>query len=343
MKTPSIVLFLVIAAGLWAGNGCSKSSQNRIAPDGATEAPQSSGGAGGDLGVGGTTGTSGPDAGAGSGMPDGPRDLLVASGGASDAGRDLATKPGTGGQTGSGGKTGTGGATGTGGSSGLDGGPTVETCGYECRADASGATGWYAGDTLICNASCVVGRSKSICSGIGSRSEGCFADATANGCQSGGLINYTVCSTVPGETGYLVWQAQTASGVGPAVVFTGYTDSGGVLKWYSKEAAFPPEKPPLSVLTPSREVTRVQKSNLFRQLEAVDLASLPHAPLATDGCSASLYIRSCYDCPVTTLTYGSAASITPEMESVWAWFDTVLGVDHVANPRGYCATVGADP
>ena len=28
---------------------------------------------------------------------------------------------------------------------------------------------------------------------------------------------------------------------------------------------------------------------------------------------------------------------------LWSWFDTILGVDSQANPRGYCMTVGADP
>jgi hypothetical protein len=73
------------------------------------------------------------------------------------------------------------------------------------------------------------------------------------------------------------------------------------------------------------------------------MASLPHAPLATNGCSASLYLRPCDTCTPTTLSYGSPESLTPEMESVWSWFDTILGDDGRANPRYFCASAGADP
>jgi hypothetical protein len=61
----------------------------------------------------------------------------------------------------------------------------------------------------------------------------------------------------------------------------------------------------------------------------------------TDVLEAST-LRPCDTCTPPTLTYGSPESLTPEMESVWSWFDTVLGVDSSANPRGYCTTVGAD-
>jgi hypothetical protein len=108
-------------------------------------------------------------------------------------------------------------------------------------------------------------------------------------------------------------------------------------------AAFPPETPPVSATTPFDSVTRLQVSNLFRRLEAVNTAALPHAPSSTSGCSASLYIRSCTTCAPTTLTYGSSERLTPEMESVWSWFDTVLGTASWASPRYFCMNVGADP
>jgi hypothetical protein len=167
----------------------------------------------------------GTDAGSGGGIPDGRQDLPLGSGGMADANRDLPPTPetggspgsggrgggggagagggagggGSGGASGAGGKTGSGGATGTGGSSGLDGGfdagPAQISCSYECRADASGVTGWYAGNRLLCTASCTGQRAT--CKYGGTRSEGCYAQSTSAGCSgSQGLIAYTTCAPV---------------------------------------------------------------------------------------------------------------------------------------------------
>jgi hypothetical protein len=342
MKTPLIAVILLLAFGPWAGSGCSSSSRNRLPQDAAADAPWGTGGLlggageGGNLGTGGAGGTSGLDAAAG--VPDGRQDLPLGTGGSVDASRDVSTSPGTGGQTG------TGGATGKGGSSGIDAGTAQNFCGYECLADSSGVTGWYSGGKLLCTANCL--GHKAICSGVGTRSEGCFADTPTAACTSGSgsLIAYTTCGELPGDTAWdLVWQTQGVAGTGPAVVLETYSGTGGVLKRYYNTAAFPPETPPFSATTPSDSVTRLQVSDLFRRLQAVDMAALPHAPSSTSGCTASLYIRSCTTCTPTTLTYGSAESLTPEMESVWSWFDTVLGTATWAKPRYFCMNVGADP
>ena len=226
MKTASLTFGLALVAVLWGEDGCSRSSSNQLATDGSTwgDAPAGAGGlwggsgGGGALGTGGSSGMLGTDAGAGGGIPDGPQDLPLGSGGMADANRDLATTPetggspgsggrgggggagagggGSGGASGAGGKTGSGGATGSGGSSGLDGGldagPAEILCSYECRADASGVTGWYSGNTLLCTASCTGQRA--ICRYGGTRSEGCYAQST--GCSGGyqGLIAYTTCA-----------------------------------------------------------------------------------------------------------------------------------------------------
>jgi hypothetical protein len=331
-------------------------------------------GGGGSIGTGGTAGVGGPDAGAGGDGTDGPQDLPLGTGGTADANRDVATSPGTdsaggaagpggsdggaggvagaggvtssggsGGASGVGGKTGTGGATGKGGSSGIDGGTAQNLCAYECRTDSSGVTGWYSGSKLLCTADCLGCRA--ICSGVGTRDEGCFADCGA-GCgtsPSPSLIAYTTCGELPGDTGYLAWQAPGTDGTGPAVVVKGIPGSGGSIQWWTNTDPFPPETPPYSATTASKGLTRIQVSDLFRRLAAVDMASLPHEPLPTNGCSGSLYLRPCDTCTPTTLTYASPESLTPEMESVWSWFDTILGVDSQANPRCYCLTVGADP
>jgi hypothetical protein len=346
MKTLFVAMALLLTTGLCAGGGCTKASDTRPSQDGATGAPQETGGTIGDgkgsgtTGTGGTAGTSGLDAGAGGGVSDGRQDLPVATGGTADASRDVPTSLGTGGQTG------TGGSTGKGGSSGIDAGTAQNFCGYECRADASGVTGWYSANTLLCTANCL--GHKAICSGVGTRSEGCFADEPSAACTSGSglgsVIAYTRCGELPGDSPwYLAWQAQGVAGTGPAVVLETYSGTGGVLKRHANTAAFPPEKPPISPTIPFDSVTRLQVSDLFRRLEAVDLAALPHAPSSTGGCSASLYIRSCTTCAPTTLTYGSPESLTPEMESVWSWFDTILGTNDWAKPRTFCMQVGADP
>ena len=69
------------------------------------------------------------------------------------------------------------------------------------------------------------------------------------------------------------------------------------------------------------------------------LASLPHAPVAgLERCRPSLYLRLCARCPATTLTYPAPESVSPEMESVWVWFDQIMTTATTGNPRNYCAS-----
>ena len=383
MKTPRVAIPLVLAIACWAGNGCSRSAPDQLAKDGAaaSDVPTGTGGllggsgGGSTVGTGGAGGIPGTDAGVGDGIPDGLQDLPDGTGGAGDAGRDIAIAPGTGGMTasggrggsggsggvaggggatsrggsggaaGAGGRPGSGGATGNGGSSGIDGGTTQVLCGYECRTDDAGVTGWYSGNTLLCTASCTSGR-KAICSHVGSRSEGCYADSSSAGCPSGynGLIAYTTCGERPYATAYLAWQAaEEATGTGPAVVVRGDVTGVGTLYGWSDTATFPAETPPSVDVLNSSSLSSTQLGSLFEGLAALDTTSLPHEPLSANGCSASLFFRTCTTCTPTTLSYPSSESLTPEMESVWSWFDSVVGSLTAANPRNYCRPVGAEP
>jgi len=89
--------------------------------------------------------------------------------------------------------------------------------------------------------------------------------------------------------------------------------------------------------SPSYGLSIAQVNDLIARLAVIDLASLPHASTSATDCSAKLFVRTCASCPSETLTYAAADQLVPEFESVWAWFDEVLGSPtSVTNPRTYC-------
>ena len=254
-------------------------------------------------------------------------------------------KPGTGGNAvdggvpGSGGKTGSGGATATGGMvTSIDGGTTNSACPYECRTDSSGVTGWYSGSTLVCAANCTA--CVASCSVVGTKSEGCYAScspgstapAGCNGVSSADLIAYKACGgSYP--TAYLQWEAPGGvAGTGPAVVVSaaGWADT------WDNVQGFSPETPPSSA-TGTYALTRIQTDDLFSRLASVNVSALPH-PMSISFHEAypRLYFRLCQDCAATTLQYNSSQQLAPEMEAVWAWFDTLLGANATSNPRVWC-------
>ncbi|MBN2574821.1 MAG: hypothetical protein JXP73_09670 [Deltaproteobacteria bacterium] len=250
----------------------------------------------------------------------------------------------TGGATAAGGKTGSGGVAGSGGATGAGGGTTAPGCEYECRT-VGGVTGWYLLNELACEADCL-GCTVS-CDHIGTRSEGCWSmcgGIETAGCPetSGrdGLIKYMFCSD-PYAAAYLAWQsADSVSLTGPAVVVSA---TGGWMRAWSSTERFEPESPPANPTIPD-EFDRTQMNDLFSRLAALDVDSLPHAPLDdSQGCRASLYFRLCAGCAPKTITYPSSESVSPEMESVWSWFDQIVTpaiYPAVSSPRQFCAPGG---
>jgi len=80
-------------------------------------------------------------------------------------------------------------------------------------------------------------------------------------------------------------------------------------------------------------------NDLFSRLTGVDVAALPHDPVSgLERCRPFLYFRLCADCAPTTLSYPAPESVSPEMESVWAWFDQIVATGFLANPRYFCAS-----
>ena len=110
-------------------------------------------------------------------------------------------------------------------------------------------------------------------------------------------------------------------------------------EWDSTEG-FEPESPPANPMA-SYEIDRTQMNDLFSRLAALDVASLPHDPVSgLERCRPYLYFRLCAGCTPTTLSYPAPESVSPEMESVWSWFDQIVkpALYPMINPRYFCAS-----
>lgn len=228
------------------------------------------------------------------------------------------------------------------GGTGGTGGTTAPGCGYQCQT-VGGVTGWYLHNQLVCEADC---RDCTVsCENVGTRSEGCWSSCGGNlsaGCASSGregLINYSFCSD-PYAAGYLAWyNPDPATGIGPAVVVSA---TGGWMQAWAAIGTFEPENVPSNPST-TMEFDRARLNDLFSRLAALDLASLPHAPVTgPEKCRPNLYFRLCAGCTAKTLSYPAVESVSPEMNEVWAWFDSIVwnARDLVVNPHRFCESGG---
>lgn len=131
----------------------------------------------------------------------------------------------------------------------------------------------------------------------------------------------------------LSWQAPGgALGVGHAVVVTG---DGSIHLWEQVtefDPATPPENP-----TYSMSISTNSTDELFRLWAEIDLSSIPHDDDIWMECYPRLYVTLCEDCDPVLIDYHTARQLEPEMEPIWAWFDTVLGSSESRdNPRNFC-------
>jgi hypothetical protein len=277
---------------------------------GGTGGKPGTGGAGGTTSMGGKPGTGG----------------VITDGGA----------PGSGGRIGSGGSPGTGGTPGTGGSSG-------STCGG--TAGITCATGQFCDLASNCGA---IHDAVGICRPLGG---GCVADYNpvcgcdgrtySNDCArfSSGVLKASsgTCASRDGGTtayynAYLVWEMQGGvAGTGPAVVVSGagWADTWNAVTYFS------PTSPPSSA-TGTYTLSSAQVDDLFARVVGVNTSSLPHALVTPAECSILVYYIGCKSCSSFSISYTVPAQVSPEMESVWAWFDQFLSASAATNPRNYC-------
>jgi hypothetical protein len=281
-------------------------------------------GSGGSTGLGGGT-----SAGGQSGLGG-----VIVDGGASGAG----------GRTGAGGVIMDGGAPGGGGSSGT-GGSTSKTCG--------GTNALTCPDGLFCDLASSCGQlanATGTCTLSGPQ-VGCTADyRPVCGCNGKTYSNDCVraasgvfkaadgaCPTSDGGAvshagAYLAWQSQGGiAGTGPAVVVSG---AGWIDTWASV-AAFSPASPP-SNATSSATLSTEQVNDLFGRFASAGVSALPHPSTSGVECGVSISYSACESCSALAVQYTIPEQVSPEMDSVWAWFDQVLGASVQTNPRNYC-------
>ena len=302
---------------------------------------QHQGGTDGSAATGSTAGTDGAAATGGATTSGG----AAAAGGATGTGGVTATD----GAVMSGGATATGGAAMTGGAA-ANGGAAM-TGGATATGGTAIAGGTKATEGSVATAGSVAAGGALATGGTGMTAGG----ATATGGIAGiGGSPRTPDAADPGDSGpdanvadlsfdarrypsekYLVWQAPAgATNLGPALVVSqGASGAGTVVTWDSV-GVFPPEMP-VSSYAGSYPVSAPVLTDLFARLASIDFSLLPHSASVVE-CSPTLYFRQCMDCPATLLSYHRASQLVPEMESVWAWFDSVLGATLGTNPRNYC-------
>lgn len=243
-----------------------------------------------------------------------------------------------GGASGSGGRTGSGGATGSGGSTSKTcGGAQALTCSSGLFCDLASNCGQIANATGTCTLSgpqvgCTADF-RPVC--------GCNGKTYSNDCvrTTSGVLKAAdgVCPSSDGGAvsyagAYLAWQSQGGvAGIGPAVVVSG---AGWMDTWTSVQA-FAPTAPP-SNASSSTTLTSDQVNDLFGRFASSGVAALPHPPTSGVECGVGISYTACQGCSALTVSYTIPAQVSPEMDSVWAWFDQALGADATANPRNYC-------
>jgi hypothetical protein len=273
------------------------------------------------------------------------------SGGTSSAGQSAGSDSGGTIGAGSGGTIGVGqsggaagrdlpvaGAAGSPSATGACGGPTGIYCPTGQFCDLASDCGAIAAATGICVAirkieDCddVEGPQGSVCGCDGKnyvnacqRQASSMLQASVGACPNGGIASY--------PKAYGVWQAPRGDGgVGPAVVVSGASS----IRIWESAFAFAPETPPPNP-TSFRTLTLADSDDLFLRLAGVPTASLPHPPAIASSCRPTFSFRLCDGCPTRSVDYDTPAQVLPEMESIWLWFDRILGASAPTNPRNFC-------
>jgi len=255
-------------------------------------------------------------------------------------------------------------------SSGGDGGAATSaettSTGGNAGSGGVGGGGGNGGDTASCieptgAAACVEGEFCDLPSACGAAAEplgvcaprpayedcedvaepvcGCEGQTYTNDCQrraAGMLKAYDGVCEGDGfrsyPTSYLVWRATDEDGgSGPAAVLSA---TQGLLYSWADASSFSPEDPPSDAVATA--LAQDDFDSLFLRAAGIRASDLPHDPEATGACRATLYYRLCKGCGINTVTYGDPASVSPELEPLWSWFDSVLGEADPSNPRNYC-------
>ena len=128
----------------------------------------------------------------------------------------------------------------------------------------------------------------------------------------------------------MLWQAPGGfAGTGPAVKVQ---SDGSVLTWTSTSELSltgPTPRPDATL-----RLTPAQTADLFNRWSRVSTAGLPHGPMRAGDCYPSVTVQRCATCMPVQLRYQHPAQLTPEMNDVWAWFDTHVPA---TQPRAFCS------
>lgn len=127
----------------------------------------------------------------------------------------------------------------------------------------------------------------------------------------------------------MLWQSPGGfAGWGPAVMVTG----DGVVRFWRMRTGFSIDTASTVVADRTERVSVADVDALFAAWAAARVAGLPHAGMSVD-CYPSVTVRRCARCDTTTIMYTTPASLQPEINAVWAWFEARYGAD---GPQNYC-------
>lgn len=129
----------------------------------------------------------------------------------------------------------------------------------------------------------------------------------------------------------MLWQSPGGVvGWGPAVMVSG----DGLVEFWRMRTTFTLASAPRVPPDSTQRVTPAEAEELFRLWSMVDVSMLPHRTMGFTECDPSVTVRRCATCPEERIAYTTPASLLPEMNAVWGWFDRRYPA---RSPRGHCA------
>lgn len=129
----------------------------------------------------------------------------------------------------------------------------------------------------------------------------------------------------------MVWQSPGGfAGWGPAVMVSG----DGTVRFWRMRTGFTLANATSVAADRTERVTPAEAEELFQLWSTVDVSMLPHRTMGFTECYPTVTVRRCARCDEERIAYTTPASLLPEMNAVWGWFDRRYAAN---SPRTHCS------